>query len=347
MDKKQEFSQQTIAKINKVIDIAYAHDGKIFGGYVRDVIIPRLKDPSRKVYFKDVDIWFADKSKADEFINAMQHKYQIVHMLRHDIKEKDVIYPFTREQYHLSKNGKCLAWFDVVISDKFPVNDFDVNNFYYFKGQLTLGNFGYNAAKLIDAIHRKEMKITPEYYQKATKIRDSMDYTSVMCTSRIFSRYLNNGWSIIYNGKILKLEMIKDKRILGGSTYIECFHTIFKRYAQPLSKGVNIIVGDGCGTNSNALSGISGFTNTSTNPNELSGIIGSAKAEVIKIGSSPCKESNTGNSLSDLAKASEDYRKAAENWNNKLKEFVTDEKIVTKYSVQVTEQSLFEYLLTK
>ena len=46
--------------------------GKIFGGYVRDVIVPLLLDPSKSdLSFKDIDIWFPDITKRDLFIATM------------------------------------------------------------------------------------------------------------------------------------------------------------------------------------------------------------------------------------------------------------------------------------
>lgn len=74
MESRPEFSELALKKINKILKLAYKYNGGVFGGYLRDVIVPRMKDPSCKVYFKDVDIWFASKYNAAEFIDKINKK---------------------------------------------------------------------------------------------------------------------------------------------------------------------------------------------------------------------------------------------------------------------------------
>ena len=133
------------------------------------------------------------------------------------------------------------------------------------------------------------------------------------------------------------MDMIKNNRHSNNS--VGCFDTLFQQYAQPYE-----------------YSEISGSNNISANPNELNSIVEQNKVrseniiinssnksdcEVIRIGSTPTS------SLAVLVKASEEYRQAAQTWNKKLAEHVTDKDILAKYSAQVTEPSIFEYLLTK
>ena len=342
MEGKEEFSEQTIAKINEVIDIAYSHDGEIFGGYVRDVIVPRMKNPSCKVYFKDVDIWFTDKYQACLFVTEMNKKYDFRHHPLITINDEH--YPFSRQQYHLYDDGKCSAWFDIIVSKEFPVDDFDVNFLSYHKGQIKSHHKDKSIIQLTEAIYCKEITITDEYYQKATKSRQLNDNKALRCSVRIQNKYLNKGWKIIYRDKMVSLEIAKRiGGILRSQRQFDCFDTYFSKYSQSLS----------------ILNNVTGLTNTSTNHNELSNIVGQnvvgsansivsspnkSESESIRISSTPSKPLSD---LSDLAKASEEYRQAAQTWNKKLAEHVTDKDILAKYTVQVAEPSIFELLLKK
>ena len=47
-----------INMINECLETAGSFGGKVFGGYVRDVIVPRLANRECSVKFNDVDVWF-------------------------------------------------------------------------------------------------------------------------------------------------------------------------------------------------------------------------------------------------------------------------------------------------
>ena len=66
--------------IDDCIKIASNYASKVFGGYVRDVVVPKMLDYRRKCEFKDVDIWFKTDIDADLFINDMKdiYNFQIV-----------------------------------------------------------------------------------------------------------------------------------------------------------------------------------------------------------------------------------------------------------------------------
>lgn len=328
---RQEFSEQVIKKINKVLDIAYKHNGKLFGGYLRDVIIPRMKDPSCKVLFKDVDIWFTDEYKACDFIEAISKKYDFKHYPRITIGDD---YPFTRQQYHLYKDGKCLAWFDVVISKEFPVDDFDVNFLSYYNSSFTSHHKSITVTQLVDNIYRKEMTITEEYYQKVTKSSYPDKCKSMHYATRIHNRYLQNGWTIIHNDKMLKLEMIKGvEGTKQRNAAIFCFDVLFRKWAQPL----------------NEKGGLCGLTSTA--PRTMEEVCTPVKIDLCCAGSNDVKSIKSKEQLIiELAESADEFRKAAKKWNDKLIECATginftDKNYLEKYTVRVDEPSFIEKLL--
>lgn len=94
----------------------------------------------------------------------MQPNLLIKSIKKYDFKHQPMVtatdnYPFTRQQYHLYKDDKCLAWFDIIVSDKFPVDDFDVNFLSYREGVFKSEHATKTVEELIYAIHNKEMDI--------------------------------------------------------------------------------------------------------------------------------------------------------------------------------------------
>src|SRR5436305_14409947 len=67
--------EQNLDKIGSCIKIASDHDGKVFGEYVRDVIIPRLKDPFCNISFTTIKFWFKTKNDAISAILKMKKSY--------------------------------------------------------------------------------------------------------------------------------------------------------------------------------------------------------------------------------------------------------------------------------
>lgn len=61
--------------IEGVIMLAGEYDGRVYGSYVRNVIVPRLKDPNCICEYDRIGIMFPDFVKKDGFIKEMQLKY--------------------------------------------------------------------------------------------------------------------------------------------------------------------------------------------------------------------------------------------------------------------------------
>lgn len=181
--------------IDDCIKIASNYDGKVFGGYVRDVVVPKILDPRRKCEFKDVDIWFKTDIDSVLFINDMKDIYNFQIVPKLSIGDDNPHYEFNRTQYHLFVKD-IVIWFDIVISEYFPVDDFDVNFLsYFYKDNIELiecESEYFDKDKLINSINKKTMAILPNYVKRLV----------IKCgevhISRINKRFLSKGWIIKY-----------------------------------------------------------------------------------------------------------------------------------------------------
>lgn len=192
------FIQESILlEINKCIEVASHSKGKVFGGYVRDVLVPRENKYRGHVTFKDVDLWFTDRKSADTFITSMGHILTI-------IPESVVIsapqYPFPRTQYNLVIHNTKIAVIDVIISKDIPVDDFNVNKLAYFYDNGVLQSLSYgpeHVQVLKGDIISKQLTVL-ESYQK--KIHTSPVHIRDYFLKRMY-KYQTNGWTIKYSIK--------------------------------------------------------------------------------------------------------------------------------------------------
>lgn len=103
-----------------LVKLAAQYNGVVFGGYVRDIIVPKIKlDVSlSSIDFSDMDFWFKHQVDADNFIKAAQMKSRGV------TESSDKLYPIKRQNcWSFYKNRKfCLV--DVMVSSFYPVCDF-------------------------------------------------------------------------------------------------------------------------------------------------------------------------------------------------------------------------------
>lgn len=185
-----------------VVKIANKCNGRIFGGYLRDFYIPRLKDPHCKADFKDVDIWFVEQEYADLFINQLNEEFVVKE--NSGWNSGSIMYTFNRKQYVLQLSENYELWIDIIVSKNFPVNDFDVNCFTYYDGELHFEKNNFNIDDVIENIHKKELNILPEYINKLCGIERKCEIiVGELLIRRIIDRFIIRGWKIKYNNKYL------------------------------------------------------------------------------------------------------------------------------------------------
>lgn len=152
--------------IEEIITLANKNEGKIFGGYVRDVIIPGKINPVIGADFKDIDIWFDSEDNADIFVKCLKKFYDIKENYGYDVKAGTVNYTFARKQCAVKFTETLYLWIDIVTSDIFPVDDFDVNCFVYYKERFYFERSGLDENETLMAIINKTMTMLPRYKDK-------------------------------------------------------------------------------------------------------------------------------------------------------------------------------------
>jgi hypothetical protein len=110
-----------------LVATAAKYGGVVFGGYVRDVIIPlnKLNRNLADVDFKDMDFWFKNQTDADAFIKASALRLGL-----HDTNDNPSgCYPVCRNQHIFDFKDVSNAFLiiDIMVTDFYPVCDFSVN----------------------------------------------------------------------------------------------------------------------------------------------------------------------------------------------------------------------------
>lgn len=200
-----------ISSVKSCIKVASTHGGKVYGGFVRDFLVPFLKDSSHTSYFKDVDIWFTSQDSADAFVSDMGNL--VVRFEGIDITENSYPGAFCRRQYYLKQFDTCLAWIDVIVSPTLPVNDFDVNEVTYSLDQD--GKWQTSACpRLIKQIEDKRAVMLPSYCEIISKAKDikcfNASYTKCKrhYENRINRIFISKGWKVL-TPEILELPIEK------------------------------------------------------------------------------------------------------------------------------------------
>ena len=208
-----------IRLLEKILIVAGKSSGRVFGGFVRDVIVPRLIDPNCKVDFNDVDIWFTKQEDADQFVNNIdllvtiftnhEHEYRNVNLsestftgitFRHSPNSSRGPnaghYTFGRTQYHLYKDDKFVSFIDIVVSETIPVDDFDVNclTFQYIDDDRKIPtSFSESSGtQLIVRIAAKRVYMLPTYAPKII----SGKMSTQQFERRINNNFLKKGWKV-------------------------------------------------------------------------------------------------------------------------------------------------------
>lgn len=189
--------EDVISRVTDCLKIAEKYGGKVFGGYVRNVVVPRLCGDDKVIGYKDVDIWFETEDGAQSFVTDMGDRMKKLCENGKTISNVEV-YPFSRVQYLLigqsldSTIGKIDGAsdgiiLDIIVSKTLPVNDLNVNQLTYSPSK-GLKSYGKETTfELISAIFRKEAYMLKDY-----PMRNGMQNLQYKRLDRLFS----GGWKI-------------------------------------------------------------------------------------------------------------------------------------------------------
>lgn len=192
--------EHVISRVNDCLKVAEKYGGRAFGGYVRNVVVPRLFGNHEVIGYKDVDVWFKSEGEANSFVTDMGPLMVKLCETSKIISNQEV-YPFSRTQYLLigpslnssvrENNGASDGIiFDVIISETLPVNDLNVNQLTYSPTN-GLESFGKETTfELTSSIMRKQASMLKEY-PIATMPRDASRFQH-----RRLTKLINGGWEI-------------------------------------------------------------------------------------------------------------------------------------------------------
>lgn len=181
------FTLETVIEaITDCLKVAGKYGGRVIGGFVRDVIVPRYYGRCG-CKFNDVDVWFQTRDVADSFVKEMGKSFVL--------KTNNPKYDFMHEKYHLYKHNTCIAWFDVVVSKIIPVDDFNVNmlTYKYMPDYVLPESFSDESiSTLIRAIGDRKTTILPGYLNY---LKGDEDIASRKL-ERLKRVFLDRGWSV-------------------------------------------------------------------------------------------------------------------------------------------------------
>ena len=69
--KGRDFISESLQLIDNTTKLVSLFNGRLFGDFVTDVIIPRMKDSQCDIAYSQVNIWFSNHQDADKFINEI------------------------------------------------------------------------------------------------------------------------------------------------------------------------------------------------------------------------------------------------------------------------------------
>lgn len=189
---------ETLDRVNRCLEVAGKYGGRVFGGFVRNILIP--KTFNQYIYgYKDVDIWFQTNDAAEAFVVEMGVK--LIKLDENPNHKSDISYPFTRQQYILKGTRDFICMddnvvdgiiIDVIVSENLPVNDFNVNQLTYspVEGYKSFGKE--TTEKLMSAIIHKVADMLPTY-----DIGDKKSQQFQYQRKRI-ERMMSCGWMITH-----------------------------------------------------------------------------------------------------------------------------------------------------
>lgn len=192
---------------------AHQYGGVAYGGYVRDIITKVTTNDFSAVSTKDVDIWFKDKEKRNNFVDRA-------------LSTGRARMVTNRDRASLGTNSVVLGLFDIwdsfliyvdcVFSTIFPVYDLDVNHLTFNTSTGKISAMGmYSLPNLLKNISNKVCVPTRTCYSMLTNDCSDFDIEcyQMLATKirrRVMKRFVAEGWTIKDNrGAVLELKCSK------------------------------------------------------------------------------------------------------------------------------------------
>jgi hypothetical protein len=218
--------------IEKILPVASKHNGQVFGGFVRDILIPyhhlnkKLEECEN---FKDLDLWFKTVEDAKNFVEEAGSYLPC--KIDFDLSKQGIgqcrnvgLYDFNMFHTVLVNGFETpISFVDIVVSDKFPVNDFDVNMMSYkltsdaeMGGHLKMKYEYHGKGDPVECVKTKTCHMTREYLEKVcSHVENVCHYTHL---ARVKRRYMDRGWTVMYGDYVFENDdlLIRNTRNFFG-----------------------------------------------------------------------------------------------------------------------------------
>ena len=190
----------TEIKIEECLTKANNHGVRIFGDYVINFLVPKLKDTHLAILDPTINIWFVEKNAAFDFIKDLSNSNMIT------VKFRD-------EVYKLCLDNNLIAKIKILIAEKLP-GYFDIMQLYYQNNNLfsLRGNFAVSVNFLIEQINNKRVYMHRSY----SEMLESEERNNLLL--EIQSNYIEKGWTIrccyLPDEVIIKWKMLADIKVI-------------------------------------------------------------------------------------------------------------------------------------
>lgn len=183
--------EEVYTEIERLIGLARMYDGVVYGGFVRDVVIPttKLGLNLNNIDFSDIDFWFKTEVEAQLFINRLNLRGEGTGSIR----KKSESNPFKSKSFMTTYKDKPFVSIDVTVSKYYPVCDFSINLLSFDGINIGLHSpfdiydesevkTNYTVNSIVKQIKMRQYDIVTKYKEYAINENNKL---SSVCASRI------------------------------------------------------------------------------------------------------------------------------------------------------------------
>lgn len=181
--------------LDVLIETVGRHNGKLFGGLVRNYVQGHLR-------CRDIDIWFQTETDRDQFVEDFSQREQFNYPFRSfSVAYQTTTYPFSRSIGQwitptLSDSNDAII-VDLVVCDHFPVNDFTINLLSLDGSKrISCENPQYSIPSVMRDMKNCRLSLLPSFDQ-ILRSADDMNVRTALCRIYKFMKY---GYSLSEGG---------------------------------------------------------------------------------------------------------------------------------------------------
>jgi hypothetical protein len=197
------------------------YNGRVFGSYVRDVIIRRELEPGAPIEYRPIDLWFDDAHKMDQFRAVMSSSLEL-----EGEAVPESLTPALSWRYLLYHHKIPILDVTLTLSERLPVNDFDISFLtchFTENGHLTESHGPDSVLYLMGQINQRKCRLLYEFAQSLQA--GSLAYREYH-DRRIYRNYTLQGWRIQI--RLPEIDLHLKTPTVSGLALIQALNPIFE-----------------------------------------------------------------------------------------------------------------------